>query len=125
MLTLSFGFKKPQTGDKGSVFFPALETNFQLLNDHTHNGSNSAKLTAASSTVVTQAISSASWASQGDGMYRQTITLPGTLKYDECQIGMKLSTGAQVFPQVEKVSATTYYVYVNDNSLDLTAVYSS
>ena len=57
MLTLSHGYEKPETGDKGSVFFPALEDNIQKLNDHNHNGLNSELLTAAASAAVTQTIS--------------------------------------------------------------------
>lgn len=126
MQTLSYGFLKPQTGDTGAVFFPALETDIQKLNDHTHDGSNSAKLTAASSAVVTQAILAAAWVSLGGGMYRQAVTLAGSLLYDTVAIEMRLTaTKHQAFLQVEKINATSYYVYINDNTLDVTAVYSS
>ena len=42
MQTLTYGFKKPQVTDKGPVVFPALEANWQQVNDHNHDGANSA-----------------------------------------------------------------------------------
>lgn len=124
MQTLSKGFKKPQTGDKGSVFFPALEDNIQQLNDHSHNGSNSQLLTASASTAVTQSISSASWSHQGGGTYRQTVTMPGVITFDTHAIELRNSaTNRKLFLDVEKVTSNTYYVYVNDNTLNLTALY--
>lgn len=130
MITLSYGFQKPQTGDKGSVFFLALEGNTQKLNDHTHNGTNSAKLSAAGSAAVIQAISSAGWVAQGGGTFRQLVTLPAALTtaggtYDDFSIQMRnASTGSIMYLHVIKTSATTYYVYINDNSIDLKAVYT-
>lgn len=124
MQTLSYGFQKPQSGDKGSVFFPALENNFQQLNDHTHDGSNSSPLTAKSSTAVTQAISSGAWVDQGGGTYRQTVTMPSGIAWDTHAIELRdSSTNENMLLRVAKVTATTYYVYINDNSVSLTALY--
>lgn len=125
MLTLSYGFLKPQSGDKGSVFFPALESDIQQLNDHTHNGLNSAKLTAASSTAVAQNVSSAGWVSSG-GRYRQLVTLSGGLQFDEVGIEVREQTSKNpLLLSIEKQSATTFYVYTIDNTLALTIVYTS
>lgn len=127
MQTLSYGYKKPQTGDKGSVFFPALEDNIQLLNDHSHNGSNSARLTASSVTVVTGTVLAASWAAVAGqtGTYRQLITMPVGLSYDDYMVSFKDASGHILYLTTEKVSTSTYYVYINDNTKALTAVYSS
>jgi hypothetical protein len=126
MITLTYDFEKPETGDKGDVFFPALEDNVQKLNDHTHNGVNSAKITSSSVTTTTQAILAAGWVSQGGGTYRQLVTMSGSLLYNDYFINVKLtSSGHQVFPVIEKVSANTFYVYINDNTLDLTLYYTS
>lgn len=126
MLTLTYGFKKPQTGDRGSVFYPALEGNFQQLNDHTHNGVNSAKLDTAATVVQTTAISSASWgADLGGGNYRQAITLPASLSYDNIMINVKGTDGHIYYLTIEKISATQFYVYTNDNTKSYVAVYTS
>jgi hypothetical protein len=124
MQTLSYGFKKPQSGDLGSVYFPALENNFQQLNDHDHDGTDSAKLPTSSLTAQTGSILAASWVSLGGGNYRQLVTLAGTLQYDNVVASFRnSSTGDYLNLTVEKASATTYYVYINDNSVSLTAYY--
>ncbi len=128
--TLSYGFQKPATGDKGSVFWPILESDIQKLNDHTHNGSNSAKITAASQVAVTQAVLAASWSSLGAGYYRQLVTLPASLTNnggtvdDFCLQFRNAANGRVMVLSSEKVSSTTYYVYINDSSLNVTAVYT-
>lgn len=124
MQTLSYGFLLPDDGDLGPVVFPALEANIQQLNDHTHNGTNSSLLTAASIAGVPVVVPFASWVAFGPtGHYRQLVTLPAGFSYDTVQISFRLSTGEYLTPQVEKISATQYYVYTIDNTLDFVAVY--
>lgn len=129
--TLTYGFVKPATGDKGSVFWPAMEDNFQQLNDHTHDGVDSSLLAAGGSRSVTQAVSAASWgADLGGGTYRQLVTLPAGLTstggtYDDFSIQLRDSTtGEPVLNRIAKVSSTTYYIYTNDNTLAIKAVYT-
>lgn len=126
MQILNYFFKKPQTGDKGSVFFPALEQNFQQLNDHTHNGANSAKIPGSSVTSVAQAVVG-SWSPTSGGTYRQIVTLPGTMLFDDYAILFRdqASPKKQLFLDVEKISSNTYYVYTNDNTISVTAYYLS
>lgn len=121
MLTLSHGFKKPQNGiDSGSTWFPAMETNAQLLNDHTHNLTDSAQLA-----VTAQSILAANWvaASVGGGLYQQTITMPAGFLYDVTDIRFRVSTGEIFVPTVIRASSTTYQIFINDNSLAVTAFY--
>lgn len=120
MLTLSFGFLKPQPGDTGDIIFPAMQSNIQQLNDHTHDGINSALLALANQNIL-----SAAWvpAPVGGGLYRQLITVPVGFQYDTSVVTFKLSTGEVFYPTVERVSATQYYVYINDNTLDVVAYY--
>lgn len=124
MITLSYGYLKPETGDKGSAFFPALEQDIQQLNDHTHNGVNSAFIASGNVTATTQALSAADWVSVAGGKYRQLVAMPGALQYDNFIIGAKLTgVGDQYYPSVEKVSSNSFYIYINDNSLDVTVFY--
>jgi hypothetical protein len=127
MLTLSYGYKKPQTGDKGSVFFPALEDNFQRLNDHDHDGLNSKKLSATSVQSVAQTLLAAGWVGVGDGLFRQLVTCPSTILVDEQGMRFQISSGPKAghffYPSVEKVSANTFYVYINDPSVDVKVLY--
>ena len=125
IVTLTYGLKRPQTGDQGAALFTALQDNITRIDGHDHDGSDSPKLTAASTTTVLQTIASASWVSTSQGNYRQLITLPGTLLMAEISMQFRTSGNHIVFPTIEWVSTTTYYVYTNDNSTLFTAVYSS
>lgn len=127
MDVLTYGIKVPETNDTGADgLFTWLQENLTQIDAHTHDGVTSSLLTAASVAVVTQSIASGSWgATVGDGMYRQTITISGSLNYDNININFKNSSGHQVFLHVEKVSTTQYYVYTNDNTMTYTAIYSS
>lgn len=126
MLTLSYGFLKPQTNDRGSIFWPALEFNIQQLNDHVHDGVDSAKLTSASSVAIIAPVPSGSWGSiLADGSYRQNIALPASMSFDDVQVNIRTSAGKNCAANVEKISGTHFYVYCNDPSQDLEAVITS
>ena len=123
MITLSKGYLKPASPDTGDIFFPAMQTNIQMLNDHTHDGVTSQLLA-----TTTQQILAANWvaAPAGGGLYRQLVTLPTTpsgLQYDVVDVWFKLSTGELTYPTVERASATTYYVYTIDNTQTYVANY--
>lgn len=120
MTLTTYGYKLPASPDTGDVWFAALAFDIQRLNDHTHDGTNSAPLSSQSQSVL-----SANWVAApiGGGVYRQLMTLPGALQYDTIDMWFKLSSGETVYPTVERVSATTYYVYTNNNALAYTAFY--
>jgi hypothetical protein len=123
-ITLSYGYVKPSTGDSGTSLFTDLENNIQRVNDHTHNGINSAPLPAQSIIGVSQTISNASWVAHGPtGHYRQLVTLPAGFDFDKVQISFRTSGGAYIHPTVERVSATQYYVYTTNNTINFIAVY--
>lgn len=124
--TLTYGYKLPQDGDKGSTWFPDLAFDISRLNDHSHDGLNSAPISSINITSTTQALVSGSWVATANGIYRQLVTVPSGKTYDNSVIIFRnTSTKSQMFLGVEKVSATTYYVYINDNSVDVTAYYVS
>ena len=115
MITLSYGYKLPEDGDKGAPLFQALDS---------HNGTDSAPLTATSIVGVPANILSANWVANGPtGFYRQLVTLPPGFDFDLVQISMRLSTGDYVSAEIEKVSDTQYYVYTIDNTVSFVAVY--
>lgn len=139
MLTLSYGIQKPETNDRGSDFFPALEDNAQIQNDHFHNGVDSALLPAASITKYSCVIPAASWVSDGGGgNYYFTITtlstpaLPSGISgatspandvyyYNiHCKIATTGATkGDVVYLDIERESATSITVRMNNNSDDI------
>lgn len=119
MQTLSYGYKKPQNPDTGDIWFPAMESNMQQLNDHAHNGVDSAFLAVSSQSVL-----AAAWGSDlGGGRYRQLLTVPTGMTYAGCQIEVRRSTGEVCYPTIERVSSTQFYLYTNDNTLAYTVLY--
>lgn len=122
MQTLSYGYKKPQTDDTGNVFFPAMELNIQMLNDHTHDGVTSARLATTS-----QAISHTDWAAEAGftDLYAQTVTLPAGFLYANILIQLKDSAGNLVNNRIDAAASGTYKVFTNDSAQDLIAEYGA
>lgn len=123
MLTLSFGFKKPETNDKGDVVFPALEANIQQMNDHDHNGTNSKKISSASIEPLSETLLAANWVATTNGRFRQLVNLPASLTYDLTGFDCRLSNGDIFYPTIEKVAAGQFYLYINDNTQNVTVIY--
>ena len=136
MLTLSYGIQKPETNDRGSDFFPALEDNAQIQNDHFHNGTDSALIPAASVTKYSCTIPAASWSSDGGGNYSFVITTASTPALPTgisgatapandvyyYNIHFKVGTagatyGDTLYLDCERESATSITVRTNDNSV--------
>jgi hypothetical protein len=113
LATLSYGYKKPSNPTYGDLFFPAMEANIQQLNDHTHNGVNSARIAA-----TTQTILAASWVADGAyGTYYQDVTVPAGISYDTIRIEVRRS-GAIIYPTITRTSSTVFRIYTNDNTVD-------
>lgn len=125
--TLSHGYKKPTAGDRG--FWTDLETNITLTNNHTHNGTDGEQISPKNLNKSTATISSGSWAAVVGhaGTYKQTITVPTGYAVNSMQVKFYVTGGGEdgheVFPSVRKVTATTYDVFINDNTVSLVAVY--
>ena len=49
--------------------------------------------------------------------------MPSGLDYDDAMPMFKDTSGNVYYLSVEKASASSYYVYITDNSLDLTVYY--
>jgi len=123
MLTLSYGFKKPVSGDRGPTVFPALEDNWQRVNDHDHDGSNSKPINSIYFSKTKQTLLAASWVDLGNGHYKQTATLPLTIKYADVTLEFRLSTGEVVYPTVTAGAGEQQYdVYFDDSSKNLTVI---
>ena len=118
MDTLSYGYSKPENPDTGDVFFPALETNWQQVNDHAHNGVNSAPLSSQ-----TVSIPSGSWADVAGigGIYSQTVNLPTGFTFANSNIWIKDSSQNYVNLEIEYVSTSSFKVYSNNNAMTYTA----
>lgn len=124
MGTLTYGIYRPEDGDKGKPLFEKLEENWQQVNDHNHDGANSAKLGSSSLEHTSQNITSGSWVSQPNGMYRQLVSAVGGLAYEGYEIMCRnTANGDRLYLDTEKVAASQFYIYSNDNSIDVTIYY--
>jgi len=121
--TLTNAFVKPAQDDTGDTFYETQADNVQRTNDHNHNGTNSELLTP-----TTQSIASGSWTAEGDDTFSQTIDVTSAnsaFTYDAIGLEFRLSNGTVIYPTIEKVTSTTYKIFINDNTQTVTAVYSS
>lgn len=114
MIILSNGYKLPETGDFGSIWFPALEDNIQRTNDHTHNGLNSSKIPSSSVEAVVQQVLSGAFSLVGD-MYETTITVAGgTIDIDKKHVIFRDPTTKEpLYLKYTKVSASQIKIYTN------------
>lgn len=124
MQTLSYGYQNPENGDKGSVWFAALNADIVQLNSHSHNGSDSSLINAANIAKGTVAISSASWVADGTGRYKQVVTVPSGFNMDDYLIQVRFtSSGDIVYPTISKTTTTTFTIYTVDNTANFTAIF--
>ena len=121
MVTLSYGYKNPENGDRGSIWFPALNDNIVRLNGHTHDGSNSPLIAATAVTKGT--VTTSTWSANGTGSYRQTLTVPSGFNMDDYSISVYDASGIRVLPSIEKLSTTTFRIYTLDNTFVYTVIF--
>jgi len=124
--TTPFGYKIPEVGDLAQSWMQDLTDNWIRISDHNHNGVNSRNLSITAITKLTTDILAVQWgAGDGFGNFTQLITVPGAIEeIDEFDIFfVDVATGDRLYPDVTSVSATTFNVTVNDNSLNITATY--
>lgn len=123
-ITHAYGLVEPQNGDTGSTFFPQIAADIAQIDGHTHNGSNSALLTSTSITPVSATISSGSWIATSGGTYRQSVQTPAGITYDSYGVQFRdNATGNVVALTVEKIDATHFYAYTNDNTKNYKVLY--
>ncbi len=127
--TLTYGHVRPDTGDLGSTFWDQLRNNITQDDGHTHNGSNSSLLTSTAITPVqdTTSLVAASWVATAGGTYRILVTTPPSVSFSNYGLAFEITNGSDIgarfTPTVVKVSATSFYTYVNDNTINATIIY--
>jgi len=124
--TLSFGYQQPVSGDNAKEWQDALNATILQLNDHTHDGVDSSTIDPSSITTLTTTILSGAWIADGGGNFSQVVAAPAQVaEVNDFYIKMhETGTGDVLYPTVERVAAASYRVRVNDNSLNITAVYT-
>lgn len=125
---LSYGFIKPDAGDESSIqWMPDQAANWEKVNDHTHDGVNSALVSFSSLTKELQSIDSTGWVLVGDGIYSQTISMPLGFTFDNSFMVFQITSGADAgtiwYPEIVKDGANSYTIYTNDNTLEFDVRY--
>jgi len=132
MQTLTYGYQKPEDGDRSTTWFPALASNVQKLNDHTHDGVNSSQVNPAGldKTNFSQSFAagdSGGWIADGayPGNYYKDISVPaGVLEINDYFVKLIDSSVNSVLSlSWERIDAQSYRVHSNDNTLALLIKY--
>jgi hypothetical protein len=124
MINKDYGIKKPESGDSGELVFDALGSNIDQQEAHTHDGTNSAKISAASISKSTVAVSSASWLTVTDKGWRKLITCPSGFNIESYLPIFRTSDYRLINPTIERVTSTTFYMTQNiSSSLELTVIF--
>lgn len=114
MQVLSKGWRLPETGDFGDVWFLALESNIQQSNSHNHDGVNSEKISSVNFVATVTTVLAASFVDQLNGYHRALVTIPSGVLLDNLVVSFKdPTTKDQIFLKVEKVTVTSFYIYTN------------
>jgi hypothetical protein len=131
MVTTSYGYRIPEAGDraKGALgWYESIEFDVQRLNDHTHNGIDSASLNVNAFSPYSGTILAAGWTTSGT-TYAQDITTPVGID-DINNFNVKFiftapvgSVGEVAYLNYDRLTATTYRVYCNDNTAAFTVLY--
>lgn len=127
MQTSQYGYKIPETGDLASGssgWMQAIEDNFERLDQHDHDGTDSKALPASSISKYTSTIASTGYTNDGGGNYSKTITVPAAVtEVNNYLIQFYITaSGNRIYPTVERLTATTYTLRVNQE-VAITAVY--
>lgn len=114
MIVLSNGYKLPETGDFGDVWFPALEDNITRVNSHNHDGSNSEKLSSINIASVVQTVLAGTFSASGDE-FRSLVSLAGgAVEVDSNHVAFRDPTTKEpIYMRYEKETLTSIYVYTN------------
>jgi hypothetical protein len=107
--------KIPQVNDKGSVFCPAISDNFVNLDNHSHDGLNSQKISSTALGKLEITLAPNDWALDGAD-FKQTVSLPNGYDFEKLQITFIIASGADqgsvIHPTVMKNSSSSFDVYV-------------
>jgi hypothetical protein len=86
MITLRYGRKKPENGNKGSLVFSALSTNIDLDDGHSHNDVDSPKIKSFNLNKGTRSIAQADYTQDPDsGWYYAVVPMPSGYSLDTCK----------------------------------------
>lgn len=121
-------YELPVSPDQGNDVFSVLEDFMNRMAVHNHDGSNSKEISLNIDKDITVFLTGVdiTWNVLGNGNYRALFTMPVSATFDGNIRKFYYKIGAsdykEFYPTVEKVSASTYYIYSNDNTIDVKVV---
>jgi hypothetical protein len=131
MTLTTYGYKLVSDGDlaKGaSGWFAMLNYNTSRFDAHNHDGVSSALLALSALSPYTGTVLAAGWVVTGS-TYKQTITVPaGVTEVNNYNVKFIFTAPAGKIGEIaylhyDRLTATTYEVFCNDNTAAFTAVY--
>ena len=109
----------------------ALKDNIVLDDAHNHDGLTSPSISSGAVVKPSKVTAlQASWgATIGNGLYKQTLACPTPFLYEnlrfEARVGVGYTgAGNIMFPTIEKVTANTFDVITNDNTISVEIYFS-
>ena len=124
--TLTYGLKKPESGDRGTSVFTDLEDNIDLLDDHNHDGVNSALIPSTS--IAKESLGIGAWSGpNSNGLYTALLTFPSGRLPEDSIVKIQDATTKEDLSHLTKIrvvngSNIQYEIYSNDNTLSLEAL---
>lgn len=117
-------YQKPATNDKGQTVFDVLEEFMERMANHSHSGADSREISLNIAKDVSSFQSGVNllWTLVSTDNYRAELTVAGGALYDQTIRKFYLSDGTEFYPTVERIDATTYYIYSNDNTLNIKVI---
>ena len=126
--TLTYGLIRPDTGDKGNVFFPALEDNITQLDAHTHNGVDSAPIPSSSIAPNVVNVDTTGWVATGNGFFTKNQTFPGAYLNSASIVRFLLDGGTkdrnQIYPTFDMIDDTNMTITMPTNTQALNIIFS-
>jgi hypothetical protein len=117
----------PEAGDRGKTFCPSISQNMEILDSHTHNGSDSDKISSENVLKSNIVLAEGDWASNERG-FKQSVSLPTGFTFDEVDLVFTINTGPllgqRITPTIVKTSSSTFDVFVTLGNYDLKVVFS-
>jgi hypothetical protein len=122
-------YEKPADKEKGNDVFETIEEFMERMATHSHSGADSNEISLNIAKDLEEFINGVSltWNLLGESMYRASIAVPVATTYD-ASIRKFLFKDAEhtewteFYPTVEKIDDNNFYVYSNDNTMDIKVV---
>ena len=121
-------YQLPENGDRGEAdVFDILEQALERLANHSHSGvdSNSISLNIEKDIEAFTIGTNLSWVLQTFDTYRAQLDVPAGTTFDTSIRKYFFSDGAdwvEFYPEVEKIDDNNYYIYANDNTINIRVI---